>query len=200
MAEPVTVAEMRDFLRIDVDASIDASINSRLTSLISAARRACELRLNLSILGETRTVNFTGFPRYPYVLTGQIPSRSQITLPLRGGTLLSVTSVKYIDSNRVQQTVDPTTYVLMNSEFPAVISPTGVWPFAFDTPGSVEVVYVVAPMNANDLNVAAQAIRLLVMEWYETNGAVAVDVRGVPAEIPLHVTWLLEPLRVIQFR
>lgn len=53
----------------------------------------------------------------------------------------------------------------------------------------------VAPLTEDDQFVLCQAIRLIVAAWYANREGVSTDARTMPVELPLAVTWLLEPLR-----
>jgi hypothetical protein len=57
--------------------------------------------------------------------------------------------------------------------------------------------YTLAPLPADDLQIVCHAIRLLVGNWYANREGAVVDTRGTPAELPLAVKWLLEPLRLV---
>jgi hypothetical protein len=49
-------------------------------------------------------------------------------------------------------------------------------------------------MPVDDIDAARQAICLIVATWYALPEGVSVDGRASNAEIPLGVTWLLDPI------
>lgn len=53
----------------------------------------------------------------------------------------------------------------------------------------------VAPIADDDLAVLVQAILLTVGTWYAHREGATTDARSTPAEVPLAVTWLLDPLK-----
>lgn len=46
----------------------------------------------------------------------------------------------------------------------------------------------------DDLAMACQAILLIVGSWYSNREGATTDARSIPVEVPLSVTWLLDPL------
>jgi uncharacterized phiE125 gp8 family phage protein len=197
MPEPVSLANAKQHLRLEATFNDEDDL---LTGMIVAARRGCERYLNRSVIGQSRIATFTRFPIYPYVITGQLPLRDQLSLYLEGGLLASVDSVTYTDTGGVFRTIDPSTYTLDAAVVPALLTPSDVWPTAIDRPASISVAYTLAAMNTDDATTVAQAIRLLIGHWYRNRESVAVDVRGTPIELPNTVAWLLDTLRVIPFR
>ena len=197
MTEPVSLADMRQYLRLTASQTADDAL---IGAMITAARRACEARLNRSVIGGTRTATFAGFPSYPYYLTGQTPARAQLLMNLPGGVVTSITSISYHASDGSVVTLDPAQYEFNAGSVPAALAPIDVWPASFDRPDAVTVIYVVSPLSADDQAVVAQAMKLLVGHWFDNRGSVALDLRGTTVEMPNTVSWLLEPLRVIPFR
>lgn len=49
-------------------------------------------------------------------------------------------------------------------------------------------------LTGDDLHIACQAISLIVATWYAMPEGVSVDGRGGQVEMPLGVSWLLDPL------
>ncbi|HEY1605616.1 MAG TPA: head-tail connector protein [Allosphingosinicella sp.] len=197
MAEPVSLDDVRAYLRIDSDKTDEDAF---LAAAITAARRGCEKYLNRSVIGETRTAVFSGFPLWPTYLSGQLPTREQLVLYLAGGVVQSVQSVTYVDGDGSTQTVDPESYILDLWSMPARLAPLDAWPIAADRPEAVRVAYTVASLGDDDMSAVAQAIRMLVANWYVNREAAVVDVRGVPAELPQSVRWLIDGLRIRPFR
>jgi hypothetical protein len=57
--EPVALDDIKRHLVLD---PVDASEDDYLTSMLIAARRACELRTRRTIVGEDRTLTLPAFP------------------------------------------------------------------------------------------------------------------------------------------
>ena len=179
MAEPVTLADIKGHLRLDVSVTDE---DAYLSSLLVGARRACELKIGRAIVDSTLSVVLDGFPA---------PPADEIALP--GGTVSTV-SIDYVDSDGANQTFPSGSYVASLQEQPSQLAPVDSWPGTADQPGAVTVSYDVSALSSDDLEVARQAIRLTVGSWYSNREGAVADQRGTPAEVPLAVSWLLEPL------
>lgn len=108
--EIITIDEAADFMR----AEFSASEETLISSLITAARLLCEEYLFRRIGVQTVEFRNKGFP----------VNNSPIVLP---APFISVTSIKYLDSNNVEQTLDEDDYVVSDSA-PALITPVNSWP------------------------------------------------------------------------
>lgn len=49
-------------------------------------------------------------------------------------------------------------------------------------------------LSGDDLAMACHAILLIIGTWYANREGATTDARTLPAEVPLSVTWLLDPL------
>jgi hypothetical protein len=197
MTEPVSLDDIKQHLVLDPD---DISEDLRLSSMITAARHACELRMNRSVIGGAAALVFDGFPRQsPH--TGFLPNPSgEAHLPdhsqiaLTGGTVLSY-QISYFDHAGTNQTMaDGDTHANL-LQLPGIVRPATVWPTTARRPDAVTVNYVLSPLDPDKLEMVRHAIRLLVGHWYANRETVA-DTRGTPGELPMTVAWLLDPLRV----
>jgi uncharacterized phiE125 gp8 family phage protein len=121
--EIITVAEVEEFARAEFGSSEEALIES----LITAARQWCEEYLGRAIGVQTLELREAGFP----INNGPLVLRCP---------LISVTSLKYLDSENVETTMDAADYVVSDAE-PAMIVPAASWPVAYDCADSVRVVY-----------------------------------------------------------
>jgi hypothetical protein len=200
MTEPVALADIKTHLRLDPSATDE---DAYLDAMILAARRACEARINRSVVGFSATATFDSFPQ------GAGPSWSawlwmpleifdprRKDVPLSGGVVASVDAVKYFDADGTLQTLPTSAYLVDIAETPARIAPVGSWPdVQSERPGAVSIQYTVAPMDDDDMAVVAHAMRLLIGGWYRNRESVQVDKRGMAAEIPNTVGWMLDPLR-----
>lgn len=97
----------------------------------------------------------------------QVWTERQSTFPpaieLRGGLVDSVTSVKYIDADGVQQTLDSAAYrISFNTSTPTLVSTAG-WPIGTD----VEVEYGLGYPDASTVPAAIRAaILIMVADMY----------------------------------
>jgi hypothetical protein len=60
MTEPVALADIKTHLRLDPSATDE---DAYLDAMILAARRACEARINRSVVGFSATATFDSFPQ-----------------------------------------------------------------------------------------------------------------------------------------
>lgn len=93
--EPITLAEAKLHLRVDHSAD-----DQLIGALITAARQAAEERMQRSILPQTWEKRLDLFP-------------SGIELPR--GPVVSITSIKFLDTAGALQTLDPADYQLDNT-------------------------------------------------------------------------------------
>lgn len=177
MAEPVSLAEIKEHLRIDADVT-DEDVT--LGAMLIGARVACEAETNRSIVGSTATMHLDSFP--------------EGSIDLTGGQVTSVASVEYLAPNGDAETLPSDRYVAALGEVPGRIAPVIAWPATAAQPEAVTITYVISPLSSDHLAAVCMAIRLIVGHWYKNREAVAVDQRGVPAELPLSVNWLLRPV------
>lgn len=128
--EPVTLAEAKLHLRVD-----HSSDDQLITALIVAARQAAEERMQRSLLPQTWEKRLDLFP-------------AGIELPR--GPVTSITSVKFLDSAGVLQTLDPADYQLdSTSEFLGWLVPAVDvdWPDTQENINAVRVRYLAGWAN-----------------------------------------------------
>lgn len=154
--EPLLVADAKAMLNIGAEIS-DTVMGAFVTSARHLIDGATSW-LNRCLITQTWDLILDGFPWQDYYGVadkGYFPRPSQnfnerqqrqhqtqgIYIPL--APVQSVTSITYLDSAGVQQTLDPANYVLVPGE-PArlVQSFAGAWPAAALVPGSVKVRFV----------------------------------------------------------
>ncbi|MDX5984692.1 head-tail connector protein [Sphingomonas echinoides] len=191
MTEPVALSDIKTHLRLDQGATDE---DSYLTILLTAARRACEGRIHRAVVGTSAIATFDRFPLAPIGVPLEVPEPDALYLELEGGTVASITSILYYDGTGSVQTLDPASYVVDLDQIPARVAPLEAWPTTMRRPNAIKISYVLSPLPLDDLAAVKQAIFLLVENWYSNRGAAVVDIRGVPTELPLAVTWLLWPL------
>lgn len=168
-AEPLTVDEMRAYLRIDGDHE-DATI----TALIAGAREWCESFTRRALVSRTVDVVLDRFPP-----ASKLKPRREIVLPL--GRTLSVSSIAYTDADGAAQaltgpdsTVPGTDYQQdLSDHYHGVIAPGyGLdWPETRDILGAVRVRCVVGYGTAADIPAQLlDAMRFRVASLYEGRG------------------------------
>ena len=163
--EPLTVQEAKDFLRVEGTAD-----DNVLDTLITAARLHAENILSRSLVTKTYEA------RADYMHDGFILPRPN---------LISVTSIKYNDTDGVQQTLAADQYVADIYSAPARIVPAyGVyWPRARLEPNSVIIEYIAGYGSAEDVpqNIK-QAMLLHIGHMFENREA---TVEATVSEVPM---------------
>lgn len=124
--EPVSLQEAKLHLRVityptDVAAHPEDAL---IGALITTARTECENRIQRSLIETTWTLTLDTFPRCDFVR-------------LQRGPIISLGSIKYIDTDGAQQTLDPATYRLSGH----LVEPVDSWPATEARLGAVEIVY-----------------------------------------------------------
>lgn len=121
--EPVTLAEAKTHLNI-----FESSRDTYITSLITVARTYCEELLARTLLQTTWELTLDAFPT---------------AIPLRMARVMSVASVKYIDTNGAQQTLAGASYQLDDRSEPGWIVPaySYTWPTTRSQANAVTVLY-----------------------------------------------------------
>lgn len=148
--EPVTVAEVRDNARIDI---YDDDL--WIYSAIKAARELCETFLKRCFCTTTLRLNLDEFPWFDFVLPRP--------------NLVSVTSIKYLDTSGTQQTLSASAYSVDVRSVPGRIVPVYQtdWPSYRNFANSIEVIYVAGYGAASAVpNAIKQAIKFTVSNWY----------------------------------
>ncbi len=110
LKEVISPADVRAHCRINITAE-DSLIQRQITGV----RRMVEQNYNLALISQTWVMQFDKFPKY---------------VELYKWPVSLITSVKYLDSSNVLQTVDPLTYTSDLKAKPAVIYPLDSWPAA----------------------------------------------------------------------
>ncbi len=122
--ELITVDEAAEFMR----AEFSSSEESLIETFIAAARQLCEEYLFRRIGVQTVELRDKGFP----------VNNAPIILP---APLISVTSIKYLDSNNVEQTFDEDDYIVSDSA-PGIITPVNSWPDTSDVGDSLRIEFI----------------------------------------------------------
>lgn len=110
---PIDIDDAKAQARVDED---DTDVIAELTRKLAAATSACETYTRRQFMPATWAAKFDGFPCGPIVLE---------KLPIR-----SITSVKYIDTAGIEQTLSPSLYQPVVGDTDAFIAPAygADWP------------------------------------------------------------------------
>lgn len=176
--EPVTLSEMKDHLRVDVDED-----NVLIAGLISAAREYCEQAARRTFINTTYDLTLDGWPADGLFVLPQPP-------------LSSVTGIYYTDEDGAEATYDSANYIVDSGSEPGRVrlKPTAAFPST--TLQSINGVRVrfVAGYGSTTASVPAryrQAIKLLVGHWYENRETVLAAQGFSVLQMPLAVQALL---------
>jgi uncharacterized phiE125 gp8 family phage protein len=145
----VTLAEAKLQTRTDC-----ADEDAIITALISVATQAATDRLQRSLV-----------PTLYRLTLDRFPEAVELLLP----PVISVQSVKYIDHNAAQQTLDPQDYFLDSVSEPGYLVPAAgrAWPITQDRINAVEVEYTAGYEPAACPTPIKQWILLAVGDLYE---------------------------------
>lgn len=121
--EPVSLAEARAHLRAATTAE-----DALITSLITAARQACEDRLQRTLLQTDWELTLDAFP---------------CAIPLRMPSVMSVQSIQYVDEDGATQTLSPSSYQVDDKSEPGWVVPAYgyAWPTTREQINAVTVAY-----------------------------------------------------------
>lgn len=151
--EPVSLLEAKQHLRI-THFDEDAKINM----LIIAARQFVENDLRRTIMATTLNLTLDEFPRSTDAIELILP-------PAR-----SVLSIRYFDTDEIQQTLSNTLYLQDVLSEPGRVTPIigEVWPSTSERINAVQVDYIAGHAAPSDVPVPIkQAILLLLSHWFE---------------------------------
>lgn len=183
LVEPVTVDEAKLHCRVD---GIDE--DAWFTTAIGAARRWCENLCERAFITQTWRVHLDAFP-------DECEDGGRILLPRP--RLLTVTSIVYLDTAGVSQTLSASVYQVDDKAEPGCVlpAPDEEWPDTQEQRVNAVTVTYTAGYGATAADVdplAIQAIKLLVSHWYENRETTAVGF--VSAEMANSLRQLLAPL------
>jgi len=191
--EWISLEDARDHLRVDTYGSPPVSDDDAwITAQIPAAREYCERDLGRALAPRTLEIATNAFPSVT------VDPAAGPAFPLPFGPVTSIVSAKYDDSDGVEQTVDPATYVLDPYAHPSrlCLAYGQTWPTARASHNSVRVRYVTGYERAAGSppvpvvpNTARAAMLLMLGHLYENREATGVDKL---IELPLGVRALLE--------
>jgi uncharacterized phiE125 gp8 family phage protein len=153
-SEPVSLAEAKLHLRVT-----STDDDTLITALIAAARETAEHEMGRSIISQTWEKALDMFP-------------DAIELP----PVASITSLKYLDSDGVEQTLSTGSYTMDNASdtAPSWLTPAAGygWPETYADVNAVKVRYVAGWANAAAVPQGIKQWMLLnIGHWYENREA-----------------------------
>lgn len=161
--EPLTLAEVRRWLRIDDGFTAD---DDDLTDLITAARVQAEHETGRSFISTTWEQVLDAFPAVELELVDQPVS--------------SITHIKYIDTAGVEQTLSAAAYVLDDVSSPAFVLPAAgyTWPSTWDGINTVRVRFVQGWSSATNprCQPLRRWMRMQIESGYKLRGALVAGV------------------------
>lgn len=179
-AEPVTLAEVRAHARIDATAD-----DPTLAGFIMAAREMAEHELQRSLVAKTYELTLDEFPAG----TIELPMA-----PIAASAAISVSSVKYTDTNDVEQTIDPSAYTLDGYSDTPRLTPVSGWPTPKSAQNAVRVRYVSGHANASLIPQAIKVwISLHAVHLFENREAAGASLEPLP-----FLGRLLDPYRTFR--
>jgi uncharacterized phiE125 gp8 family phage protein len=177
--EPVSLSEALAHLREDSGVADDY-----ISALISAARTACEERIERTLISTTWRVTMDSFPD---------------AVVLFRPPVIAVQSVVYLDLDGVEQTLDAQDYIVDSVSEPGYVvpAPSVTWPDTQDRINAVWVNYTAGyGSTAADVpRPLRQWILLAVGEMYAMRNRSAER----PAVPHLFVDGLLDPYKIMRF-
>lgn len=218
-AEPLLVTDAVVLQQVRVDSG-DTSQNAALAQFIQEAREDAELICRRALITQSWLMTLDKFPAPgletssanwygpswgvgPGPLTVTRPDGKtlyEIVIPLP--PLQTVDSIKYWDANGVQQTLDPSTYIVDNVSEPARVTPAvgTSWPSTLNRVNAVEVRFT-AGYGADGTTIPAgikQWMLMRITDAFENREAVVMGIRGTVETHP----WfdrLLDRHRVVTY-
>lgn len=169
-SEPVTVAELREWCRVDSEAH-----DAVLTGLGKAARDLVEKTTGRALVTQTWRLSLDGFP-WPggwQILRNPSVWPDPRTIRLPKAPLQSVSSITYTDMSGNSQTLASTVYDVDATTDPGRITLAlgQVWPVTRPKPGAVLITFVAGYGAATAVpDMLKTAIKFTVACWLENRG------------------------------
>ena len=174
-AEPLTLAEAKQFVRIEHDDDDDV-----ITALIAGARIHVEAATRRALMTQSWRVILDCWPASGRLALLPVP-------------LVSVDAVRIRNHDGSAQTIDVASLTIDKAAAPATLAFTAP-PAPVRTVGGIEIDITCGYGGAEDVpEPLRQAIRMLVAHWYDNRGIVSGEVALLPASAAA----LIAPYRVL---
>ena len=207
VAEPVTLAQAKQQCRVDF-----TDDDALFAVYITAARQYCERYTHRAFFNQPwrRTLDFVPLSWGEETLNPAARSDypfffwDRLTIDIPRASLVSVTSITYVDGTGETQTLASTAYNVDTTSTPGRIAPSwgNIWPETPNfVPGNVKITFVAGSFGDgvevnNCPQTVVMAILLLVSHWYEHREEVSeLSLKN----IPLGVNALLDTERIRMF-
>jgi hypothetical protein len=211
--EPLTVDEMKRRLHIDQDDE-----NSDIGDHIQQAREYAENFCQRALITQKWDLFLDEFPKTSFVsyLTNW-PMNDQYVPPIqeapRGYTirlngsafeipfppLQSVDSIKYFDSTGVEQTLDPSQYMVDIASEPGMVAPITAWPTTQNRMNAVKVSFTAGYGAPSDVPASIRTwMKQRVGALFENREEVVIGARITSIDLPF-VDLMLRPYRIQGF-
>ena len=201
----MTLAQAKQHLRVEIPDD-----DCYIADLVTEAREYVEKTSGRSLLTQSWAATWDRFPRYLWagptaigmgtaLLDQRIPfteledrrwaERGVIRLPRP--PLQSVSSITYLDVTGVQQTLDPSLYLVDVASDPGRVTPSfeQLWPFTRAQISAVSIHFTAGYGTSSQVpKIALRAMRLLIGHWYLYRELVTA---GAPQPIPAGVDALI---------
>lgn len=174
---PVSLLEAKAHLRVDFNDE-DTLISLCIDKAVAAIDGP--FGIGRCMVTQSWLLSLDCFPEY------------EICIPL--GPVASITSIKYLDSAGVEQTLAPSSYWPSLKCEPATVSPAygATWPIHRAMPGSVKIEFVAGTAAASVPADLRAAVLLLIGHYYDHRAAAA---EGQMSELPIGVEAILNRYR-----
>lgn len=162
--EPVSLADAKTQCSIDGE-----EFDTLLAGIIGAARESAEHETGRALCTQTRELVLDAFPP---------------AFVLRGAPIQSLVSVKYLDRDGIERTLDPQDTLLDKDSEPGYLTPAygKAWPDTYPVPNAVRVRYVCGYGGAAAVPNAIKIWMLLAIDTlFENRGTL---VAGQVASLP----------------
>jgi hypothetical protein len=219
--EPVTVADVVEHLRLDAgDAPSGSPTEAWILRNIAAARKSGENICRSAFITQTRKFALDAFPRpemniasanwygpqwgtNPGPLSAaRVDGQTGYEIWIPRPPLQSIVSITYYDENGVQQTLDPTQYIVDTYSKPARVlpAPNVTWPATQTRMNCVEVTFRCgyADAAANVPEGIRNWMLMRVGAAYENREEIVVGSRLVSIDLPF-VDALLDEFRFVRY-
>lgn len=176
--EPVSLADAKLHCRVD-----DSADDALLTALIVAARRQAESQTGRALITQSWRETLDSFP--------------VAAIALHNPPLVSVQSVKYIDTAGVQQTLDSGAYQVHTTGLVGLVAPAydTEWPDTREQIDAVEIVFTAGYGNAAAVpQEIKQWMLLQIGHWHAHRESAGERLEPLP-----YVDFLLDAYRVTRY-
>lgn len=183
-SEPISLTEAKLHCRID-----GSTEDNLLTMLIQAAREAVETQTNRALINQTWTAYLDAFPTCGWFYLPKPP-------------LVSVSSVKYYDTDNTLQTLASTEYdvgAIGTTPARIALAQDKSWPSSLrERPDAVQIAYTCGFGSAASSVPAAlrHAMLLYIGHWYENREEVVTGT--IATQLPAAARMLIQSQRIIE--